>query len=78
VPTVSAEFSRLCKRLTIAITVAVLAPLATAVVLGSAQAVADPAPQPSVAVTVSHQTASLDTLGRARAVSWISSGHLSH
>ncbi len=73
----SAEFSKLCKRLTIATAVAVLAPLATAVVLGGAQAFADPA-QPSATVTVSHQTASLDTLGRARAVSWISSGHLSH
>jgi hypothetical protein len=75
----SAEFVRVCKRLTLATAIAVLAPLGTAVVLGATQAVASDAdPSPAVMTPAEHNTASLDTLGRATAVSWISTGHIAH
>ncbi len=72
----SAEFVRVCKRLTLATAIAVLAPLGTAVVLGATEAVASDADAaPAVAQPATH-TASLDTLGRATAVSWVSTGHM--
>jgi hypothetical protein len=74
---VSAEFTKLCKRLGLATAVAVLAPMATAVVLGAASTATDAAPAAEQVAAAPQASASLDTLGRARAVSWISSGHIS-
>jgi hypothetical protein len=73
---VSAEFTKLCKRLSLATAVAVLAPLGAAIVLNGASAAADSGPAPEQVAAAPQATASLDTLGRARAVSWISSGHI--
>ena len=73
----SAEFTKLCKRLSLATAVAVLAPLGAAIVLNGASAAADAGPAAEQVSAVPQTATSLDTLGRARAVSWISSGHIS-
>jgi hypothetical protein len=73
---VSAEFSKLCKRLSLATAIAVLAPLGAALVLNGASAAADTGTTTEQATPAPQASASLDTLGRARAVSWISSGHI--
>ncbi|HEX4303404.1 MAG TPA: hypothetical protein VHZ78_11470 [Rhizomicrobium sp.] len=72
----SPEFVRVCKRLTLATAIAVLAPLGTAAVLGATQAAASDADTSPAVAPPAHSTASLDTLGRATAVSWVSTGHI--
>ncbi|HXC54093.1 MAG TPA: hypothetical protein VNU97_02255 [Rhizomicrobium sp.] len=77
----SAEFSKLCKRLAVATAVAVLAPLGTALLLGGTQAAVQTASlsdSDEIVAAAPAPHASLVTLGRATAVAWISTGHVSH
>lgn len=67
------EFAKVCKRLILASAVAVIAPLATAALLGATQAATE---SPAEQTQPAPHSMTIADLGRARAVSWISTGHI--
>ncbi len=71
----SPEFTKVCRRLILASALAVAAPLATALLLTGTQAAVGDEPE-ALPAPPSHTT-TIAELGHARAVSWISSGHIS-